>query len=179
VRHELARELGVSAEVENFVQWMKQLDFPRRTRVEAMLRYATPAFVASEADREAFDLADWDELRLLDPSIVTVGSHSMTHPVLPSMSAGEIESELAESRRLIEAKLGRPAEFFSYPNGDVDERTLAGVRRHYRAAVNSSSTTLRDPHLMPNRHLQRGVLPLAWQLNHPPAPWRSSAALSA
>ena len=31
----------------------------------------------------------------------------------------------------------------------------------------------------PNRHLQRGVLPLAWQLNHPPAPWRSSAALSA
>jgi peptidoglycan/xylan/chitin deacetylase (PgdA/CDA1 family) len=179
VRHELARELGVSAEVENFVQWMKQLDFPRRTRVEAMLRYATPAFVASATDREAFDLAGWDELRPLDPSIVTVGSHSMTHPVLPSMSAGEIESELAESRRLIEAKLGRPAEFFSYPNGDVDERTLAGVRRHYRAAVNSGSTTLRDPHLMPNRHLQRGVLPLAWQLNHPPAPWRSSAALSA
>jgi hypothetical protein len=64
---------------------------------------------------------------------------------------------LAESRRLIEAKLGRPAEFFSYPNGDVDERTLAGVRRHYRAAVNPSSTTRRDPHLMPNRHLQRGT----------------------
>ena len=142
--------------------------------VQMLLR--APAFVASEADREAFDLADWDELRLLDPSIVTVGSHSMTHPVLPSMSAGEIESELAESRRLIEAKLGRPAEYFSYPNGDVDERTLAGVRRHYRAAVNSGSTTLRD---LPNRHLQRGVLPLAWQLNHPPAPWRSSAALSA
>jgi peptidoglycan/xylan/chitin deacetylase (PgdA/CDA1 family) len=168
-RHELARQLGVSAEVEEFVEWMKQLDFPRRTRVEAMLRHATAAFVASEHDREAFDLAGWDELRLLDPSIVTVGSHSMTHPVLPSMSAGEIEAELAESRSMIEAKLGRPAEFFSYPNGDVDERTLAGVRRHYRAAVNSNSTTRRDPHLMPNRHLQRGVLPLAWQLNHPPA----------
>ncbi len=179
VRHELARELGVSAEVENFVQWMKQLDFPRRTRVEAMLRYATPAFVASEADREAFDLADWDELRLLDPSIVTVGSHSMTHPVLPSMSAGEIESELAESRRLIEAKLGRPAEFFSYPNGDVDERTPRRRAPPLSGGGQLSSTTLRDPHLMPNRHLQRGVLPLAWQLNHPPAPWRSSAALSA
>jgi peptidoglycan/xylan/chitin deacetylase (PgdA/CDA1 family) len=42
----------------------------------------------SRKDREAF-LARWDELRLLDPSIVTVGSHSMTHPVLSSMSAGE------------------------------------------------------------------------------------------
>jgi hypothetical protein len=54
VRHELARELVVSAEVENFVQWIKKPDFPRRTRVEAMLRlrYATRAFVASEADRE-------------------------------------------------------------------------------------------------------------------------------
>jgi peptidoglycan/xylan/chitin deacetylase (PgdA/CDA1 family) len=169
VRQALARELGASAEVEDFVQWMKQLAFARRTRVEAILRQATAAFVASEADREAFDLAGWDELGLLDPSTVTVGSHSMTHPVLPSMSAGEIEAELAESRHMIEAKLRRPAEFFSYPNGDVDERTLAGVRRHYRAAVNSGSTTHRDPHLMPNRHLQRGVLPLAWQLNHPPA----------
>jgi peptidoglycan/xylan/chitin deacetylase (PgdA/CDA1 family) len=168
-RHELARELGVSAEVEEFIQWMKELDFACRTRVEAMLRHATASFVASEADREAFDLAGWDELRLLDPSIVTVGSHTMTHPILPSMSADEIEAELAESRCMIEAKLGRPAEFFSYPNGDVDERTLAGVRRHYRAAVNASSTTRRDPHLMPNRYLQRGVLSLAWQLNHPSA----------
>ncbi len=49
-----------------------QVDFPRRTRVEAMLRHATAAFVASEPDREAFDLAGWDELRLLDRSIVTV-----------------------------------------------------------------------------------------------------------
>jgi peptidoglycan/xylan/chitin deacetylase (PgdA/CDA1 family) len=169
VRHELARKLGVSADVEEFVHWMKQLDFPYRTRVEAMLRHATAAFVASEEDREAFDLAGWDELRLLDPSIVTVGSHTMTHPILPSMTAGEIEAELSRSRSMIEAKLGRPAEFFSYPNGDVDERTLAGVRRHYRAAVIASSTARQDPHLMPNRHLQRGALSLAWQLNHPPA----------
>jgi peptidoglycan/xylan/chitin deacetylase (PgdA/CDA1 family) len=170
VRHELARELGASAEVAEFVHWMKRLDFPRRTRVEAMLRHATPAFAASQADREAFDLAGWDELRLLDPSVVTVGSHSMTHPILPSMSAGEIEAELRNSRDLIEAKLGRPAEFFSYPNGDVDERTLAGARRHYGAAVIASSTTRPDRHLMPSRHLQRGTLSLAWQLNHPPAP---------
>jgi peptidoglycan/xylan/chitin deacetylase (PgdA/CDA1 family) len=168
VRHELARELGASAEVEEFLQWMKRLDFQRRTRVEAMLRHATAGFAASQADHEAFDLAGWDELRLLDPSIVTVGSHSMTHPVLPSMSGAEIEAELAGSRSMIEAKLGRPAEFFSYPNGDFDERTLAGVRRHYRAAVVASPIPRQNPYLMPNRHLQRGALSLAWHLNHPP-----------
>jgi peptidoglycan/xylan/chitin deacetylase (PgdA/CDA1 family) len=167
LRAELARDLGAPPEIEAFVHWMKKLDFPRRTRVEAMLGHATAAFVPSEADREAFDLAGWDELRPLDPAIVTVGSHSMTHPVLPSMSDDEIEAELSDSRRIIEAKLARPAEFFSYPNGDVDERTLAGVRRYYRAAVICKPETPVDPYLMRDVHLPRGVLSLAWTLNHP------------
>jgi peptidoglycan/xylan/chitin deacetylase (PgdA/CDA1 family) len=167
LRAELARELGASAEVEAFVEWMKKLDFPRRTRTEAMLRHATAAFVPSEQDQEAFDLAGWDELRQLDPAIVTVGSHTMTHPILPSMSAAEIEAELRDSRRMIDAKLAGPAEFFSYPNGDFDERTLASVRRYYRAAVSCDAETRLDPHLMPDVHLPRGVLSLAWKLNHP------------
>jgi len=168
LREELAREVGAPPEVEAFVHWMKQLDFRSRTRVEAMLKHATAAFVPSEPDREAFDLAGWDELRALDPAIVTVGSHTMTHPVLPSMSDGEIEAELSDSRRMIEAKLARPVEFFSYPNGDFDERTLAGVRRYYRAAVTcKAEETPADPHLMRDVHLPRGVLSLAWKLNHP------------
>ena len=167
LRAELARDLGAPSEIEAFIHWMKKLDFPRRTRVEELLRHATAAFIPSEADREAFDLAGWDELRPLDPAIVTVGSHSMTHPVLPSMSDDEIEAELSDSRRMIEAKLARPAEFFSYPNGDVDERTLAGVRRYYRAAVICKPETPVDPYLMRDVHLPRGVLSLAWSLNHP------------
>jgi peptidoglycan/xylan/chitin deacetylase (PgdA/CDA1 family) len=169
LRQELAAELGAPAEVEAFVQWMKGIDFSHRIRAEAKLRQATAAFTVSELDREAFDLAGWDELRALDPSIVTVGSHSMTHPVLPSMSGAEIEAELRESRRLIEAKLARPAEFFSYPNGDVDERTLAGVRRYYRAAVCYESGTRLDRHLMPSANLPRSMLGLAWKANRPSA----------
>lgn len=165
LRQELAGELGAPAEVEAFVQWMKERDFVHRTSVEQRLRQATAAFVPSDLDREAFDLATWEELHALDPSVVTVGSHTMTHPVLPSMSAAQIEVELRESRRMIEAKLARPAEFFSYPNGDVDERTLAGVRRYYRAAVRVDSMTRLDPHQMPSVHLPRGVLALAWNVN--------------
>jgi peptidoglycan/xylan/chitin deacetylase (PgdA/CDA1 family) len=165
LRQALAAELGAPADVEPFVQWMKEIDFPRRTQVEARLRQATAGFVPSDADREAFDLADWNELRSLDPSIITIGSHSVTHPILPSLSAAEIEAELRDSRRMIEAKLARPVEFFSYPNGDVDERTLASVRRYYRAAVRCSSVKGSDPHLMPCMHLPSGVLALAWKVN--------------
>jgi len=169
--HEVRRRLQFAARaparIEAVVARMKKLDYPRRLRVEAALRRATAGFVPSEADREAFDLADWDELRSLDPSLVTVGSHSMTHPVLPSLDSAGIEAELRDSRRLIEARLARPAEFFSYPNGDADERTLAGVRRHYRAAVRYHSPNATDPHQIPCTHLPRGVLSLAWNVNNP------------
>ncbi len=167
LREDLAREVGAPSEAEAFVEWMKTIEFARRQRVEALLKHATADFVPSPPDHEAFDLAGWDELRPLDPAIVTVGSHSMTHPVLPSMSDDEIEAELSDSRRIIEAKLARPAELFSYPNGDVDERTLAGVRRYYRAAVICKADTPIDPYLMRDVHLPRGVLSLAWTLNHP------------
>ena len=168
----LAAELAAPAEVEAIVQRMKEIDFPRRTRIEATLRQATAGFVPSEADREAFDLAGWHELRSLDPSIITIGSHSMTHPILPSLSTEGIEAELRDSRRMIEEKLARPAEFFSYPNDDVDERTLAGARRHYRAAV-CYAPAGSDPHLMSCTHLPSGVLALAWKVN------RQGAAVAA
>jgi peptidoglycan/xylan/chitin deacetylase (PgdA/CDA1 family) len=174
LRGELATELTAPADVQAFVQWMKDLDLPARKCVEAKVREATASFVPTGLDRDAFELADWHELRSLDPSIVTVGSHSMTHPILPRMSALEIETELRDSRCMLEAKLGRPAELFSYPNGDVDWRTNAAVRRHYRAAVSHQSGTPLDPHLLPSVHLPRGVLRLAWQVNR-----RAAAAAEA
>ena len=67
-RRQLAAGLGAPAEVEAFVQWMKEMQFPRRARVETALRHATAGFVPSELEREAFDLARWDELRSPDRS---------------------------------------------------------------------------------------------------------------
>lgn len=167
LRGELAAELGAPREINEFVQWMKKLSLPERARAEARLREATPSFVPSERDREAFELAGWHELRSVDPAVITIGSHSMTHPILPNLSDAAIEIELRESRRVLEARLDRTVEFLSYPNDDVDWRTLAVARRHYRAAVAHSSGTPLDPHLMPSVHLPAHVLRLVWQLNRP------------
>jgi len=165
LRSELAAELKAPAGVEGFVQWMKQKGLAERARVEAKLRQATACFVPNESDREAFDLAQWPELRALEPSIITIGSHSMTHPILPRLSEPAIEAELRDSRRMLEAKLHRPVDLFSYPNGDLDWRTLAGVRRHYRAAIAHNSGMPLDPHMIPSVHLPDGVLRLAWWVN--------------
>ena len=149
---ELAGTLGAPREVMAFVAWMKTLPLAGRRRVDEAIRAATPAYAPSAAEREAFDLAGWDELRRLDPRVVTLGSHSLTHPILTSLSADEAEAELAESRALLEAEAGRPVSDFCYPNGDLDEAVVQSARRHYGRAVAADGGSLRtdsDPYCLP------------------------------
>ena len=165
---ELAAEFNASPDPEAFVQWMKRLHLPDRALVEARIRQATQGYVPSSEDCEAFDPADWRELREMDPAIITIGSHSMTHPILPTLSDSAIEMELRESRRVLEAQFDRPVDLFSYPNADVDWRVLAVARKYYRAAVAHSNGTALDPYLIPSVHLPANMLRLALQLNSPP-----------
>ena len=90
-RRELGQEWQASADIDEFVEWMKTLDGASRRRVEARVREATPQFTPTAAEREEFDLADWEQLRRLDAGIVTIGSHTLTHPILPRTRATELE----------------------------------------------------------------------------------------
>jgi peptidoglycan/xylan/chitin deacetylase (PgdA/CDA1 family) len=131
----LADHLGAPRERELFITWMKGLDLASRRPAEQAVRRATRYFVASSAQHEAYDLATWDELAALDPSVVTVGSHTLTHSILTSLSPAEMQREIAESRQRIEERLQRPADHFCYPNGDVDAAILELTRRHYKTAA--------------------------------------------
>lgn len=73
----------------------------------------------------------WDELAEMQRSgLVRVGSHSVTHPVLPRCSPVQLDHELAASRARVERVLGEPCTLFAYPNGEFDAR----VRRAVAAA---------------------------------------------
>lgn len=168
LRRELAEQYGVPPEVEGFVAWMKTLDLVSRRCVEKALHEATPGYSPSAAERHEFDLAGWDELRALDPSLVTIGSHTMTHAILPCLNAGEVEFEVAQSRRMIEARLERPVEVFAYPNDEHSPLVVECVRRHYAAAAAGSAAWVRpgcDVHVLPRIGPGRGVLRLAHSLH--------------
>jgi peptidoglycan/xylan/chitin deacetylase (PgdA/CDA1 family) len=63
----------------------------------------------------------WDELAEMaaDP-LVTIGAHTVSHPILAKLPAEAVRAEMAGSVRRIEEKLGvRPAHF-SYPVGGPD-----------------------------------------------------------
>jgi peptidoglycan/xylan/chitin deacetylase (PgdA/CDA1 family) len=175
---DLSLATGGPRDVEALVSWMKTLAPHRRRAVEAQVRAATRNFAATEAERHEFELAGWDALRALDPRIVAIGSHTLTHPILPYLGAAELEAEVAGSRRLIEERLGREADLFAYPNGDADERVHACVQRSYRGAVTVEQGCVEpgcDPHLLPRINVPGSVLRLALSL-HRVTPTRTSGS---
>lgn len=84
------------------------------------------AIVATLARQAGFDpsglcsglIMSWDELReaAKDP-LLTIGAHTCGHYALSKLTDSEARHELQESRRRIEAELGRPCRHFSYPYG--------------------------------------------------------------
>ena len=89
--------------------------------------------------RPAWDgMMSWDDLRGLVSRGHEVGSHSMTHQLLPQLDDNSLIFEVAESRRLLEARLGCKVETFCYPNGDADARVVRAVRNAgYRRALST------------------------------------------
>ena len=166
-RAELTREWGQSADLTQFVAWMKTLDNAARRRVQQRLQEATPDFAPSVQEREAYDVADWKALRRLDPAIISIGSHTLTHPILSGVAQPELEAEVRDSRRQLERGLERPVDTFAYPDGDLDPAADACVRRHYRVALRASGGWVKrgvDLYRLPRLAAPSGVLRLARRL---------------
>jgi peptidoglycan/xylan/chitin deacetylase (PgdA/CDA1 family)/GT2 family glycosyltransferase len=81
---------------------------------------------------------DWDEAKEMRAAGMDIGAHSHTHPVLSRLPAADQYWELAESRRILEQRLGCDVHSCAYPVGGrdaFDETTIrAAERAGYQAA---------------------------------------------
>ena len=68
------------------------------------------------------------QLRDLTAAGFTAGSHTLTHPVLPTLAADEAMREIAGSRATLQSILGRPVEWFAYPYVALTPTIQAQVR---------------------------------------------------
>ena len=58
-----------------------------------------------------------DQVRKLHLAGMEIGAHTVRHPILGSLTLGEAEIEIGESKRCLEAMLDAPVDVFAYPNG--------------------------------------------------------------
>jgi peptidoglycan/xylan/chitin deacetylase (PgdA/CDA1 family) len=101
---------------------------------------------ASRITRPTYRALCPDEvLQLADGGLVEVGAHTVTHPVLSTLSPAEQYTEIRQSKIALENILARPVTSFAYPYGatsDYTKETVAAVRQagYARACANFAGT---------------------------------------
>lgn len=66
----------------------------------------------------------WDTLKeLVKDPLVTIGSHTVTHPDLPTLPSDKQSEEMTKSKADLESNLGIKIDYFAYPEGKNDAIT--------------------------------------------------------
>jgi peptidoglycan/xylan/chitin deacetylase (PgdA/CDA1 family) len=66
----------------------------------------------------------WEQLSTLQNAGHEIGSHSVSHEILPLLDDAALSREISESLHSLNKNLGERSRSFCYPNGDFDQRTL-------------------------------------------------------
>ncbi|HXG02812.1 MAG TPA: polysaccharide deacetylase family protein [Candidatus Binatia bacterium] len=73
-------------------------------------------------------MLSWDDVHALLGLGFSVGAHTVSHPILSRMAAGEAWAEIVESRRAIQSACGVAPPAFAYPNGGAEDYDATTVR---------------------------------------------------
>jgi len=69
-----------------------------------------------------------DQLRQLNPSLVSLGAHTISHPLLSKLDAKRLREEIEGSRNQLSEMSGRNIRSFSFPYGDYDASCLEACK---------------------------------------------------
>lgn len=73
-------------------------------------------------------LMSWDQIRELSDAGHEIGSHTLSHPLLPDCETSKIATEIVESRSRLRTLVGTEIASFCYPNGSYDDRCIEQAR---------------------------------------------------
>ncbi|HZY62559.1 MAG TPA: polysaccharide deacetylase family protein [Edaphobacter sp.] len=90
-----------------------QAEFLRELRAEAQVALPT-------TERR---FLNWKEAEEMQTSGMEIGAHTHTHPFLSSLSFADQQTELCESKTILDQHLRRPVASLAYPNGSQNDFT--------------------------------------------------------
>lgn len=85
---------------------------------------ATVFLIVNEVGRPQGDKLNWEQVKIMqDSGIITVGSHCLgPEPLVNMESEEELRNEIFGSKRVLEGRLGREVNLFSYPEGRFNDK---------------------------------------------------------
>jgi peptidoglycan/xylan/chitin deacetylase (PgdA/CDA1 family) len=112
-----------ATEIEPLIERLKTYSPKRRAQFIREL-CGTSSAVCNGGDRTI----SWDDIRSMDAAGVRFGAHSDTHQILTAVPSETARREIRESRRAIEAALGKRCGMFAYPNGNYSSAVQQMLR---------------------------------------------------
>jgi serine/alanine adding enzyme len=112
-------------------EFYKKLSLPAKSyflkKLPQTLRVTIPDSPTSD-----FRAVTWDQLKDACQDLLEAGSHTLNHHILSDLQNEQVQVEVEESKKRIQAKLDRPVISFAYPNGmegDYRESDKAAIKR--------------------------------------------------
>jgi peptidoglycan/xylan/chitin deacetylase (PgdA/CDA1 family) len=87
----------------------------------------------------------WDQVREMVTNGITMGSHTMSHPILTRISLDEAELELRGSKQRIEEETGQKVTGLAYPNGGQSDFSTSIQHIAQKLGYDVAFTLLRGP----------------------------------
>lgn len=83
-----------------------------------------------------------DEVSALAAAGMEIGAHTITHPILSTLSPDEARAEIVQCKSTLEKIVGQDVQSFAYPNGRPEtDFTQADVERVRNAGYRGAATT--------------------------------------
>ncbi len=114
------------ADAREWVERAKRL--PEGERPVAVRRLAHALDVEPPPDAFAGLYLGWDQVRELSSGGIEFGSHTAKHPILSAITLERARREVVESKKRIEAEVGRPVLGLAYPNGGAEDFSAEVMR---------------------------------------------------
>jgi peptidoglycan/xylan/chitin deacetylase (PgdA/CDA1 family) len=108
----VARDLGVQTDDSETLARACEHGAPLRRRVEDM-------------EVEGIERLGQPHIRALTEAGMTIGFHTLHHPVLPALADPAIDDALSRGRAELEEAAGHPVQLFAYPHGKAGARAAA------------------------------------------------------
>lgn len=152
------RLVNVATAIEDKLKWELIHDIEHQLEVEV-----------PELPTGKYAPVSWTQLREMTANGIEVGSHTMNHPILSRINKDEMHSEIAMSKKILEAKLDHEVVSFCYPNSypnDINEQVVEAVKlAGYKGAVFYQPPGSGDLFKMPRIPADNDMVNFLWHLS--------------
>ncbi len=137
VRHQeylqLLTGLKAGAEKQSLRDYITNLKTKSYAEIASILNDLRNLQKDIEVDLSQDRYLDWEQVEMMSRSVISFGSHTLSHRILTQIDAREAEHEILQSKRLLDQKIEGGVDAIAYPNGNcsADVERMIG-QAHYR-----------------------------------------------